>query len=330
MMKFPSRLLAFWASLLLLPALGHGDHSSLSPLYRMVMRSTWDLHENRETPPPHVESRLLKSGREQLLVSFDDPSLGSFRLLVEGPRRFTRIDRAFPTVFVSAGFFDGTKPIELVRSSPRSKDLIIVAFEYAPNPEEAYKNPEALARTLLQIPGRLYLSLRWVESQHWFVPSQLHILGVSLGSLYLPSALLLLQEDGFKIPSLIIAFGGARTKEPLFQILRQHLGEQETRDVVRVLEPALSPYDPQLYLPSLQGRKLVIHGDRDNIFGAKTKMALDQSLQAPKVTCIVEGGHIGMKTPHEIKLTVGLLDQWIFKKDWSNLQQPQTNCAFVR
>ncbi|MBX3039245.1 MAG: alpha/beta hydrolase [Bdellovibrionaceae bacterium] len=294
-------------------------------LYQNLMRSSWNLSPEREVPAPRREV-TRDGGRETHTLSFSDRELGHFRLMIDGPRGFTVYERALPIVFVTAGFFAGTQPIGLLKNVPNAKQLIIVAFEYSPNPEAALQKPEELARTLLQVPGRLYLSFKWLEKQGWFNQGRLHVLGISLGSLYLPSALSLLQEDGFGYASLIIAFGGARMKEPLFQVLRENLGERETNEALKVLLPITAPYDPRLYLPTLEGRKLVIHGSKDMTFQSRTQRALDETLPGPKLTCTIEGGHIDMDKTHEVELTLGLLDQWIFGGDWRRISQEQTVC----
>lgn len=299
---------------------------STADLYQSLMRGFWDLSPERKIE--ELRHEITRSGsRETHTLWFSDRRLGPFRMVIDGPRGFMVHDRAFPVIFVTAGFFAGTQPIGLLRNSPKSNQLIIAAFEYSQDPEASYRKPEELARTLVQVPGRLYLSLKWLETQSWFSTERLHVLGISLGSLYLPSALSLLREDGFTYKSLIIAFGGARTEEPLRQVLREHLGEKETNEAVRLLSPVTAPYDPRLYLPSLQGRKLVIHGSRDMTFQSKTQRALDQSLKGPKLTCTIDGGHIDMHKTQEIELTLGLLEQWIFGNDWRRIGQERTACS---
>lgn len=313
----------FFALLILWAPLAQASiPSSATPFIKALMRETWDLRADRPLPRPHVEV-IRTENRELHRVTFKDSKLGSFNLVIEGPRGFQYTEKLRPIVFITAGFFAGSKPLTLLREAG---DIVAVAFEYTAQPEQALLAPESLANTLLQIPGRLYVSLRWLEKQSWFVPSQFHVVGVSLGTLYLPSALSLLQEDGFSARSYVFAFGGAETNDPLRNILRMNFGERETNETMKILGPLVSPLDPRLYLPTLRGRKLVIHADRDAVFRSQNQKLLNQSLSTPKVTCVIEGGHIDMDKPEEIDLTLGILETWIQNREWRNPRQERTSC----
>lgn len=299
------------------------------PILLDVLRKQYGLEKDNASPTvvEEVVVSPANSSRERLSVTLEDGKLGRFRLLVEGPAGFSTGERRRPILFISAGFFSGTEPVRLFKDTG---DFIIAAFEYAPNPEQLLRRPEEFSRTLIQVPGRLYLSVKWLTKQSWYDAGRLHIMGVSLGSLYLPVAVRLLQTDGFDLASYNTAFGGADVRDPLRNVLRGSLGERETKIVTDVVATALEPLNPSIYLPNITGLKLVIHGSQDQTFRSESRERLDRALKGPKMTCVIEGGHIDVDKPQEIRLTLSILRPWLtaleLGRGLPRVTEPGTEC----
>lgn len=299
------------------------------PILLDMLRGQFGLQKD-STSPAVVESNVTTpehSERQRLSVTLEDGKLGRFRLLIDGPSGFATGSKKYPILFVSAGFFSGTAPIKLFKDTG---DFILAAFEYSPDPEKLIRTPDALARTVAQVPGRLYLSVKWLTQQGWYDTGHLHILGVSLGSLYLPVAVRLLQTDGFEIASYNTAFGGGDVRGPLTSVLRESLGERETRLVADLITNVTAPFDPSIYLPNILGMKLVIHGSEDQTFRADSRERLDRALKGPKMTCVIQGGHIDVDKPTEIGLTMAILRPWLqaleMGRGLPRIDEPGINC----
>lgn len=247
-------------------------------------------------------------GRENLQVTLEADKVGRFRLLISGPHGFRFIDRAMPMVFVTTGFFAGTKPISLF-TSPGAQ--VLIGFEYAEDPERLLARPQLLAEELKLAPARMYHALRWLEQQNWFQKNHLHVLAVSLGALFMPATTRLLEEDGMIFASHIYAFGGGSIRTPFENMVRRHLGQQETRAVATLVEAITWPLNPAIYLPGIRGPKMVIHADRDEVFPRTTQDELDDVLKGPKMTCRIRGIHVDLHRQHEVQLTLRLISAWV-------------------
>lgn len=320
MLRKTLALLVLWA-----PLAQATTSANASATFLQWMKSEWQLGRDRHIEKPQIEEKQTPE-RDILTVTFRDHKLGQFRMLIDGPRGFRWTERIRPVVFMTAGFFSGTKPASLMN---HEQDLVVAVFEYSPQPELSFLDPQKLGKTLVEVPGRLYLALRWLERQGWVSSRHLHVMGVSLGSLYLPAAMALLQQDGFQASSTIFAFGGGDVREPLKNGLRMSLGEFETELGLALLTPLITPLDPSLYLPLIKGRKLVIHGTKDTLFTAGTRKRLNQALPAPKMICDIDGVHIDLGRTDEIALTLGILRPWITGKTWPHISQKRTRCRTI-
>ena len=299
-------------------ALGASPAKALTPpekafFTKSVLRSSWDLMPDRSIPQPRVHQRT-SSDRDIFTLTFSDPLTGTFKLRLDGPLNFMHSRSGpSPLALISAGFFTGAAVLDLFGRSKDTENLILAAIEYMPDPEKALERPEEAVQTLVQVPGRLYVALQWLRRQTWVSEKNIHVIAISLGSLYMPLTLNLLEEENWRPRTLTFAFGGARIQEPLTEILKPYLGEKGSQDLMTLALPLLEPYDPQLYLPALKGPKLVIHGTRDEVFLPASQRALDESLQEPVVTRFVKGLHIDPSRPSEIEQTLDILSEWIFQ-----------------
>ncbi|MBX3033100.1 MAG: hypothetical protein KF865_04180 [Bdellovibrionaceae bacterium] len=256
-----------------------------------------------------LEVKALGEKRELVTASFEAGPAGRFRLLLQGPKDFLKSTAPRAVLFISAGFYSGTRHLELLSGDD---DQILIGFEYSDDTKGLIERPEQFARTVVQVPARLMLSLRWAQRQPWADPSRFHIMGISLGTLYLPVTLRMLQAEGFDFTSYISAFGGVGIRHPLYEVLRLSFGANESRLLTELISAVTTPYEPMWYLPQLTGRKLIIHGGRDAVFRDSSRKDLDRLASGPKMTCTLIGGvHIDLWKEKEVNATVKILRAWL-------------------
>lgn len=301
---------------------------TFEPMMLELIRREFALSKDGAYARVIREDSIRENGRDVVRIVLEDDKVGRFRLLINGPAGFRFIDRAMPTLFVTTGFFAGTKPVDMLAPSG---EQILVGFEYAENPEQLLFQPQLLADSLKKVPARMYQAVRWLERQPWLQRPRLHLLAVSLGALYMPVTARLLQQDGLAFASQIYAFAGGSVRTPVYNMARQRLGETEANAVADAVSAITFPYNPATYLPQLAGFKLVIHATRDEVFPAQAQRELDQALAGPKLVCRIEGNHIDLHRAREIELTLGILREWIQSMQrgsgFPQISQPDTSCA---
>lgn len=314
-----------FAGLLLLGSTAHARlDASLEPLLLAGLSQSYNLGRP-EMPKVVAVQKKTTGNRERWVVKLSDEIGAPFRLVIDGPRDFGL--RPNPVLFVSAGFFAGTQPIDLMQDD---SNFVIAAFEYSSEPEALLTQPERLANVLKQVPARLFFSVRWLQKQSWVQHDQVHILGISLGSLYMPVALRLLQSYKIPFASFISGFGGAEVRLPFFHVLQDYFDDEKAGLAAELVETITAPFDPAIYLPRLTGPKLILHASRDELFTPDVSARLDETLTGPRLTCILNAKHIDMDRPQEIRMTFGILRSWLLSmtagRGYPSIQMPGVRC----
>jgi hypothetical protein len=303
------KTITFTALLMTLPLFAQAQLDSQweQPILDLV-RTELQVGPESVLPDIVTETYTREGDRDRWMITLSDIHLGEFRLLLDGPRDFRSGARKHSVLLITAGFFAGTKPVDLL---PQTGDQIIAAFEYTPNPEFLIFQPDQLLRTLKAVPGRLYLSVKWLRDQNWFEPNQFHLFAVSLGALYMPVAERLMQKDGMYAASTIYAFGGGGVKGSLREMFRQWMNYADAENLAEILALSTLPYDPAIYLSKLVGPKLIIHATEDEVFPRDSQKILNDKLTEAKMICDVIGNHIDIGRTNEINLTLALLEPWV-------------------
>lgn len=316
-----------WLPLLFVGALN--AHAGFDPRFEPFLLDAFSqgMHLRDESLPRLESVRSVVDGnRESLWVTLNDADGDAFRIRIVGPKGFRDDHKARPFLFISAGFFSGTEPVELMKENG---DVLVAAFEYTPDTDAIFRVPERLARLIKSIPARQYFAVSWLQSQAWVRHDQFHILGVSLGGLFLPVTLRLLETNHVPFASFIDAFSGAEVRAPFNNILAEHVGIKGVEGLTDVIATITTPYDPSVYLPAIHGPKLVIHGSNDEVFTPDISGRLDATVTGPKMTCVVKGRHIDMDRAREVELTAGVLKAWVgamVSGNFPQVKQPDTTC----
>ena len=145
----------------------------------------------------------------------------------------------------------------------------------------------------MTVPGQVVSALGWLLAQGWADSSRVSLLGFSLGSLAAPAIQDVAQQHGIAVGWTILAYGGA----PLGQLFADnpHIKPALLRAVLGpVIDLLLRPLQPQLHLPRLHGRFLVMEGENDALMAPDLRANLRNAVPEPKDVVTFPGDHMGV------------------------------------
>lgn len=250
------------------------------------------------------------NGRDSLSVSLIHESVGETQILINGPAGFLTSGESYPLFFVSAGFFAGKDAVALLEN-PGS--AIVVGYEYPTTKTAVLKDPSLLAKTVRLAPAQIALALKWLQHQPWSKQGRLSVMGVSLGSLFMPVSLRIAENLGVKVNSVILAYGGVGIGEILNNLLREQISQPALGALCNLIDNLTLLHKPELHLPFLHGPFLAIYGTQDQIFSVQSSMKQFELLPEPKEMHMISGPHIDTDKPELIKesmmVTLDFLDR---------------------
>jgi hypothetical protein len=284
------------------------DASIKAKVALSVVETNLKLENKQEQFQVTETTQHLENGRVFRTVTLNHSGVDTAQLLISAPADFESSKRRFPVVFISAGFFSGMNTVKLLKAYD---DLILVGYEYPTQLDAIKKDPSLLPKAIRVVPGQLALALEFLARQAWAKANNIHVVGVSLGTLFFPVALKLAEKRGFTARSTSFLYGGAHPRPVLENLLKNHLPNEALSHVLNIVDGVASVYDPRLYLPLLRGPFLTIYGSKDQVFPKSTSLQQYLLLPDPKETFEIPGSHIDVNQPEAIEQTTKILDDFI-------------------
>ena len=248
-------------------------------------------------------------GYDTAEITLNHPEAGEIKLLMKGPAGFlTRTNRSLNCIFLVSGFFTGREAVKLMGDTGNT---VIVGYEYPYKMKDFATNPADLVQFVRKTPGQIALGLKYVSEQRWLEPSGLISMGVSLGGLFLPSALHMAQVLGVDVPRSIFAFTGAHLTPILEQNLEREIPSEIAQYIAYTFANLTALHDPKLHLPRLQGSFLVISADQDKTIPFASTQLLIDLLGEDKKYAVVHGPHINTDQKEVIKQTQEVVGRWL-------------------
>lgn len=264
-----------------------------------VIAQDLKIHSTQGLANPTIIQTFHKAGRDYYQLEFSHEVVKTVRLMISGPKDFMQNSQRYGSLFLSAGFFVGMHSIGLIDNPG---DLVLIGFEYPSTMDMIKKDPSVLFKTIRVVPGQMALALEWIQKQTWV--SNLSVMGVSLGSLFMPSGLRLAEMRGFTPHSTIFAFGGAHIIPVIEQKLKPEMSPMVLKLTLNFFANLASLHDPKIHLASLKGPFLAIYGDQDEVFPKESSLLQYDLLQGDKEIFWVKGLHIDTNKPDVIKDTM--------------------------
>jgi hypothetical protein len=286
----------------------HVDTALKSKLAISVVETNLKLDNKQERFQVTQSEDSVEGQRVFRKVTLHHSGADSAQLLISAPLGFDTANRRMPVVFVSAGFFSGMNTVRLIKAN---EDLIIVGYEYPTSVDEVKKDISLLPKAIRVIPGQLALSLEWLATQPWAKGNNIHVVGISLGTLFFPVALKLAENRGFYARSTSLLYGGAHPRPVLENRLKDQLSKDVLNNLLNIVDGVSGLYDPRMHLPLLRGPFLTIYGSEDQVFPKSTSLQQHLLLQDPKETYEVKGPHLDVDKTEAIEEVTRILDDFL-------------------
>ena len=261
-----------------------------------------------------VKEEVTNDGAvDYVQVALESPgsreALGTIRLTLRGPKGFyTTKGRSYRTLFVASGLFTGRDSVKVVNALD---EIVIVGYEYPYSADQISHQPKLAYDFMHQTSAQMAAALQWITSKSYQNPYELYAVGVSLGGLFLPSALHIAETIGVPIKGSIFAFTGADLTSVTAQGLATQLPQNMLPIAVTAVKGLSMFHDAALHLPYLRGSFLTIRGTSDSVFPVSSSTLIDQLLPEPKTAVVVEGGHINTDQPEVLKRTQDAIRAWL-------------------
>lgn len=241
----------------------------------------------------------IENGRRFTLMKLQAPEAGEFHVLVNSP---ADQQQKLPALVLFSGFQAGMESAKLI---PNPGNLIVIGYHYPFSKEQAEKDPSLVLKMIRLAPAQMALALHWIQNQELIIADQVHVMGVSLGSLFLPVSLKLAEIKNFFPASTIFAYSGVGIQSVLANNMGNSFG----------LENLFLLHDPELYLPSLKGPFNCIYGQNDSIFPFETSVRQYGLLNGSKEVHWIPGGHIDLGKPELIEKTSAILIDFLNRQN---------------
>lgn len=276
----------------------------------VIMR---DLGLSENTNPHAVvgSSLAFDTQSEVIPVTLSFDRVPEFQIFLRGPKGFMQNSAgSLNSLMVVGGFFTGADSTKLLGFIPGT---VMVGFNYPYSLPTIGQDPGKLLQTFRLTAPQIALALKYLSQQRWLKKDKFVVMGVSLGGLFLPTALSLAQSMKVEISHTVFAFTGSNL--PL--ILENNLHGQvppQSMGPIKVLIPGLNLLNnPQWHLPFLKGSFLVISSDQDSVVPRQASEELFSLLPAKKVQVLLSGGHINVDQPILIEQTKNAVLKWLTK-----------------
>lgn len=251
----------------------------------------------------------LPDGSELVVVLLSTENIPEFPLYLRGPKGFTQNKaQNLSGLFVVGGFFTGADSTALLGPIAQT---VTVGFNYPYDLTEMKQDAGKLMQTFRLTAPQLSLGLKWVGSQSWLKKERFVVLGVSMGGLFLPTALRLAQRLDVKVTHTVLAFTGSNLPMILENNLHAHVSERLLNPLKFFISATNVLNNPQWHLPFLQGKFLVISADQDQIIPQASTDELYALLPEKKARVILQGGHINVDQPALIEQTRNAVLNWL-------------------
>ncbi len=285
------------------------DHQAKAEAAIEILARSLEINDLNEKMQVLSDEVVIKDGREEHSISLYQKQVGTTEILFSAPLGYASTGKKYSLLFISAGFFSGKDAIKLI---PDAENKILVGYQYPTTKEKIEKDPSLFPKTLRVVPGQIALTLEWLLANPSVDHEKFHVMGVSLGSLFLPVSLHLAQERNVIPTSTLLCFGGADLNLVIDQALQK--SHPIFRDLAKALLGALTAvHDPRLHLPYLKGSFFTVYATEDGIFPRETSLLQYDLLPEPKEIHWVQGPHIDENQPGVIYQTMLLVREFLKK-----------------
>lgn len=285
------------------------EHQQKSDAAIEILARSLEINDLNRKMQVVSDQVVIKGDREIHSISLYQDQVGTTEILLSAPLGYATTGKKYALLFISAGFFSGKDAIKLI---PDAEDKILIGYQYPTTKEKIEKDPSLFPKTLRIVPGQIALTLEWLMMNPAVDTTRFHVMGVSLGSLFLPVSLHLAQKRNVTPTTTLLCFGGADLGLVIDQALEN--SQPILRDIAKALLGTLTAiHDPRLHLPYLKGSFFTVYATEDSIFPRETSLLQYDLLPEPKELHWVQGPHIDENQASVIYQTMLLVSEFLKK-----------------
>ncbi|MDX8431676.1 MAG: hypothetical protein SNF33_07755 [Candidatus Algichlamydia australiensis] len=234
---------------------------------------------------------------------------GKARITISYPKQIP--EGGLPCIFVIGGLETGRKSLNLV---PDHGSYILISYEY-PSVIKKIKKPYGIfylpriRRAVLDVAGQVNNSLKWLQTQNFCKNQPPAMIGVSFGSVFLPSIMHLGEQYAMQYGPAVFGYGGAGIKCLFYANLPGPNFWKE--GISRFLARIFHPIEPALHLPYINGSFLLVNGTEDKQIPEPCVKKLQELCPDPKKIIELKRGHLQPDNPVLIGELVDISRQWL-------------------
>jgi hypothetical protein len=305
-------LIAALASLLVLSGLVGlllFDHKIRQPLEVLII-------EPENLVLSQIDQQPVQLRNEQRVyhnVVLQDENLGIIRFTISLPKE--RTDKKLPVIFVLGGLEIGRESLGYIKDQGQNA---YVSYEYPYSPEYWYEGMTlieiaAIRKAVMLVPSQMLAVMNWVLSQEWADTTRYSLLGYSFGAIFVPTVQRYAQINSLDIPTTVIAYGGT----DIYRLLMSNIKITPLwlRSVLGYLAArAIWPMEPDLHLPHLEGRFLILNGLYDTQIPESSWRELQRITPSEKKIINLEADHMRPSRPELTDRLVRISRRWLLEQ----------------
>ncbi|HUG39427.1 MAG TPA: prolyl oligopeptidase family serine peptidase [Longimicrobiales bacterium] len=275
-----------------------------------LRRDPGEIRVVRDSSYPAVTA----TGEERLYRDLTISTVGAGVIRITTSRPAEPATGRMPLLVILAGLRTGRESLGVV---PAHGPNLLVGYQYPYDQETWYQRARpaqvpAIRRAALDVPWQVAHVAGRMRAEPYVDPGRTALLGYSFGAMFVPAAQRLAADQGHAFDAAILAFGGVDIEALMDANL--DLGPPAARRAVAWLGATLlHALEPELHLPHLTGRFLVIRGAADRQIPAEVSERLAELTPEPREVITLDAGHMNPRDPLLTDRVVRLSQEWLVR-----------------
>jgi hypothetical protein len=251
--------------------------------------------------------------RKYVDVVLYEERLDSIRITISFPYGLKK--EKLPVILILGGLDIGRESLKYI---PKHGNNILIAYQYPYSPRYWYDGTAlnqipVIRESVLKVPAQVSEVIKWVFHQNWCDTARFSTLGYSFGAIFVPAILHLSQKQGLSKGSTILAYGGA----DIFNMLRSNLkflNPISRFSVAFFAATAIRPVEPDLHLPKLKGKFLLINGKDDELIPKVCWEKFQALTPEPKSIKNLNEGHMNPAKKELTSKVISISYDWLLEQ----------------